>query len=142
MKEHEEDCLVINCKYSVKLEKGSTSFKNYFKQLSVPFNIYADFECILKKVEGDIIECDSNSSYTRKYQDHIPCSFTYKIVCIDNKLSKKVFLYKGKDAVSKFIKSILSEYSYCRKVTKNYFNKNLFIRRIYFIRRRKKISSE
>ena len=118
--------LVINCKQSVKLKSGTIRFKNYFKQLPVPFKIYADFECILKKV--GIIECNSNSSYTRKYQDHVPCSFAYKTACIDNKFSNKVVLYRGKNAVYKFIKSILNEYNYCRKVIKKYFNeKNLIM---------------
>ena len=42
---HKEDCLSINGKQSVDVEKGIIKFKNYFKQLSVPFKIYADFEC-------------------------------------------------------------------------------------------------
>ena len=33
-------------------------------------------------------------------------------------------MYRGKDAVNKFIKSILKEYSYCRSVVKKNFNKN------------------
>ena len=41
-----EDCLSINGKQSVNLGKGIIDFKNYFKQLPVPFKIYADFECI------------------------------------------------------------------------------------------------
>ena len=45
--EHKETCLIINGKKNVKLGKGSISFKNYSKQLSAPFKIYADFECIL-----------------------------------------------------------------------------------------------
>ena len=44
------------------------------------------FECFLEKVDGDI-ECSSNNSYTRKYQNHVPCSFAYKVVCDDNKFS-------------------------------------------------------
>ena len=48
--EHKENCLIINGKQSVKLNSGLISFKNYFKQLSVLFKIYADFECILKRV--------------------------------------------------------------------------------------------
>ena len=36
---HKEDCLRINGKQSVKLEKRIIEFKNYFKQLSVPFKI-------------------------------------------------------------------------------------------------------
>ena len=50
--EHWENCLVINGKQSVKLKSGSIGFKHYFKQLPVPFKIYADFECILKRVKS------------------------------------------------------------------------------------------
>ena len=70
----------------------------------------------LKKVECDSIKNDS--SYTEKYQSHILCSSAYKVVCTDNKFSKKVVLYRGKNAVYKFIEAILSEYSYCRGVMK------------------------
>ena len=40
---HKEDCLSINGKQSVDVEKGIIEFENYFKQLPVPFKIYADF---------------------------------------------------------------------------------------------------
>ena len=59
--EHKEDCLIKNGKESVKLESGYISFTNYFKQIRVPFKIYADFECIFKKVDRDI-EHNSTSS--------------------------------------------------------------------------------
>ena len=88
--DHKEDCLIINGKQNVKLEKGFISFKNHSRQITVPFKIYADFECILKGVDSDIINYDI--SYTRKYQDYISCSFAYKVVCVDNKYSKKVVL--------------------------------------------------
>ena len=52
MTEHKEDCLIINGKQSVKLEKGTIEFENYFKQIPVPFKIYADFECNLRGVES------------------------------------------------------------------------------------------
>ena len=45
--EHKKNCLVINGKQNVKLEKGSISFKNYSRQLPAPFKIYADFQYIL-----------------------------------------------------------------------------------------------
>ena len=48
---HKENCLSINGKQSVKLEKGIIKFENYFKQIPVPFKIYADFECNLRDVE-------------------------------------------------------------------------------------------
>ena len=101
LKEHSGDCLMINGRQNVKLEKGFIELKNFNKQIPVPFKIYADFECLLKGVDSGIHnDC---FSYTSKYQDHIPCSFAYKLVCVDNKFSKDVVLYRGKNAVFKFI---------------------------------------
>ena len=48
---HREDCLSINGVQSVQVEEGIIKFENYFKQLPVPFKIYADFECNLKDIE-------------------------------------------------------------------------------------------
>ena len=50
MIEHKKNCLIINGKQSVKLKSGSISLKNYFKQLPVPFKIYADFEFLLDAI--------------------------------------------------------------------------------------------
>ena len=49
---HKEDCLSINGKQSVKLEKGIIEFEKYFKQIPVPFKIYTDFDCNLRGVES------------------------------------------------------------------------------------------
>ena len=124
MIKHKENCLIINGKQSVKLKSASIGFKNYFKQLPVPFKIYADFESFLKGVQSSD---KNNGSYTEKYLDHIPYSFAYKVVCVDNKLSKKVVLYRGKNAVYRFIETILNEYDYCKKMIKKHFNKNLLM---------------
>ena len=99
-----EDCLSINGKQSVKLEEGIIEFENYFKQIPVPFKIYADFECNLRGVE-----C-YEGSYTKKYQDHIPCSFAYKVVCIDDRFTKPIVVFRGENAAYDFIKAILKEY--------------------------------
>ena len=40
-------------------------------------------------------------------------------------LVKKIVLYRGRNAVNKFIISILNEYNYCKKIMKKHFNKNL-----------------
>ena len=121
MTEHKEDCLIINGKQSVKLEKGTIEFENYFKQIPVPFKIYADFECNLKSVES------YEGSYSKKYQDHIPCSFAYKLVCVDDKFTKPIVVFRGKNPAYKFIEAILREYQYCKKVMKKHFNKNLIM---------------
>ena len=51
--EHKENCLIINCKQSVRLRSGSIKFKNHFKQLAAPFKIYADFECNVEGVKSN-----------------------------------------------------------------------------------------
>ena len=50
--EHKEVCLSIDGAQSVGLEKGTTEFKNFFKQIPGPIKIYADFECNLKSIES------------------------------------------------------------------------------------------
>ena len=91
--DHGEDCLMINGKQNVKLEKGFIKFKNFNRQIPVPFKIYVDFECILK---GCDVGINNNEcfSYTRKYQDHIPFSFAYKVVSINDKFSKDFEILK------------------------------------------------
>ena len=113
---------MINKEQNIKLEKGFIEFKNFNRQIPAPFKIYANFECLLKSCDLGVDDC---FSYTKKYQDHVPCSFAYKVVRIDNKFSKDVVLYRGKNAVFKFIRSIFKEYGYCKSVIKKHFNKNL-----------------
>ena len=84
---HKEDCLSISGQQSINLEKGTIEFKNYFKQLPVPFKTYADFECNSKNVE-----CHEGN-YTKKYHEHVPCSYAYKVVCIDDRFSKPIVVY-------------------------------------------------
>ena len=110
-----------NGKQSVKLEKGIIEFENYFTQIPVPFKIYADFECNLRG-----LECDEGS-YTKKYQDNIPCSFAYKVVCIYDRFTEPIVVYRGENAAYIFIRAILNEYKYCKKVMKKHFNKNLIM---------------
>ena len=116
--------LITNGKLTVKLKSGSIEFKNHFKQLAVSLKIYADFESLLKGVQSSD---KNNASYTDKYKDNIPCSFAYQVVCTGNKSSKLVVLYRRKNAVYKFIKAILEEYDYCKKMMKKHFNKNLIM---------------
>ena len=119
--EHKEVCLSINGAQSVRFEKGTTKFKNYFKQIPVPFKIYADFECNLESVES------YEGSYSKKYQDHIPCSFAYKLICVDDKFIRLIVAFRDENATLKSIESILKEYEYCKEVMKKHFNKNLIM---------------
>ena len=103
---HNENCLSINGVQSVDVEEGIIEFENYFKQLPVPFKIYVDFESNLRDVK--IYE----GSYTKKYHWHVPWSYAYKVVCIDDKFSKSTIIYRGENAAYKFIKAVLEEYKY------------------------------
>ena len=55
---------------------------------------------------------------------NIKVSFAYKVVCIDDRFTKPVVLYRGKNTVNKFIKVFLKEYECCQKVKKKHLNKN------------------
>ena len=118
---HKEDYSSINGEQSVQLEEGTIQFQNYFKQMPVPFKIFADFECNLEPAES------YEGSYIKKYQCHIPCSFAYKVVCIDNRFSKPIVVYRDKNAACEFIRAILKEYKYCKKIRKKHFNENLIM---------------
>ena len=119
--EHKKVCLSINGAQAVRLEKGTIEFKNYFKQIPVSSKIYADFECNLRSVES------SEGFYSKIYQDHLPCSFTYKLGCVDDELTKPIVVFRGENASYKFVKAILKEYLYFKKVMKKHFNKNLIM---------------
>ena len=60
-------------------------------------------------------------------QGHISCCFAYKIVCIHDRFSKPTIIYRGENAAYEFIKAILEEYKYCKKIMDEYFNKNLIM---------------
>ena len=117
---HKQVGLKINGKQSLKLRNGSIKSNDCFKQLVMPFKIYADFESVLRGLQTD--DKGSNASYTKKYQEHIPYSFVYKVVCIDDRFSKLVVLYRGENTVNDFVKATLKQYRYCRLVMKKHFN--------------------
>ena len=63
----------------------------------------------------------------KKYQDHVPCSFAHKVVCADDRFTKPIVVYRSENAAYEFIKAILKEYKYCKKVMNKHFNKNLIM---------------
>ena len=63
----------------------------------------------------------------KKYHDHVPCSYAYKIICIDDRSSKPIVAYRGENTAYEFIKAILKEYKYCKNIIKKHLNKNLIM---------------
>ena len=98
LKSHIKDCFKINGKQTIKmLKKGEyVKFKNFERKLKSPLTIYADFERILAPEDNGMQH--PNESYTNKYQKHVACSYSYKLVCVDDKFSNPFKSYLGEDA--------------------------------------------
>ena len=124
---HKENCIQINGQQAVNMptkDNNILKFNNFHKQQQTPFVIYADFEAITEKIQG--CQPDSNKSYTEAYQIHTDCGYGYKVVCCyDDKYTKPIQLYRGENAVYKFMESMLEEVKYCKKTMKTFFNKPL-----------------
>ena len=124
---HKENCIQVNGEQAIEMpnkDNNILKFTNHHKQLPVPFVIYADFEAITKKVQG--CRQNNNKSYTEAYQTHEDCGYGYKVICCyDDKYTKPTQVYRGKNAVYKFMESMLDEVKDCKKVMKKSFNKPL-----------------
>ena len=79
VKRHIKDCFKINGKQTVNINEKSehVKFKNFERKLKSSFIIYTDFESIL--VLEDNKKQTTNESYTNKYQEHVACSYGYKL---------------------------------------------------------------
>ena len=82
-------------------------FKDYARQLKVPFVIYADFECFTTPIDNCAPDPDRSS--TTKYQHHRPCSYSYVVVSAVEGLTKTPILYRGEDPVSHFLDDLQKE---------------------------------
>ena len=95
---------LINDTQAVQYETGIIKFKNYEKQIPIPFKIYADTECLLKRINI------SEGKYTKLYQKHISNSIGAKLVCIDNRFTlPTITMFEGKNCASNFIKWIFTQ---------------------------------
>ena len=77
----------------VKMPEPNTMlyFKNYHKQLPIPFVVYADFECFTKPMNT----CSPNpkDSYNYNYQKHEPSGFCFYAKSIVPKINIKPIIY-------------------------------------------------
>ena len=63
----------------------------------------------------------------KKYQDHFPCSFAYKVIFIGDRITKPIVVCRGENGAYEFIEALFKEYEYCKKVMKKHFNRNLIV---------------
>ena len=96
------------------VENGITEFKNYFKQLPVPFKIYADFECNLRDIE--IYE----GSYTNEYHEHVPCSYAFKVSALMIGLVSKLLFIEVKMLLMNLLKQFLKNISTAKNNEKTF----------------------
>ena len=81
------------------------------KSLKLPFIIYADLECILKKI--DTCQNNPDLSSTTKINQHIPSGYSIYTSCSFNKLlllnscsNNKLSYFRGEDCMRRFCKDL------------------------------------
>ena len=103
---YDVDCCHVQC---TKFPKDARCrFTNIQKQLPAPFVVYADFEFILKPINEEVVVAQGvdtgTESSTTVFQEHVPCSFAYKIVSIvDPDFSRPLVMHCGEDAAERFV---------------------------------------
>ena len=134
-KKHEEICKNIDFIKTLVPKPGTfIEFKNYKKMIKVPFVIYADFETINKKKyqcnycselfdnfskieDHDCKKKNNEIIKTKKYQELVPCGFSFYVHSVIPEIKFPVELYRGPDAAKVFCKKIQE---YTREIYKIY----------------------
>ena len=74
------------------------------KSLKLPFVIYADLECLLKRISP--CENNPNESSTTKINKHTSSGYSIFTSCSFDKSKNKLNYYRGKDCMKKFCKDL------------------------------------
>ena len=74
------------------------------KSLKLPFVIYADLECIFKKI--DTCQNNTDLSSTTKINQHIPSGYSIYTTCSFDKYNNKLGYYRGEDCMRRFCKDL------------------------------------
>ena len=74
------------------------------KSLKVPFIIYADLECILRKMSA--CQVNPTKSYTEKKAEHEPSGYSLVTYCSFDKSKNEIKYYRGEDCMKMFCKDL------------------------------------
>ena len=85
-------------------EEKKVHFKSTFKQLRVPFVVYADFEAFTTRLDHQ-----DHAAGTSKYQHHEPSGFSYMVVSEVDQYCKSPVVYRGENVVETFLKKLKEE---------------------------------
>ena len=123
--EHKGICLKINGKRTVRLKKVLLSLRIVLSKHMVHLKFMLILSLFFKTVKSNE---KASGSYTEKKM-----KITFLVVFLINlfvliiNLGSQVVLYRGENTANKFIKAILEEHDYYKKVMKKYFSKNLIM---------------
>ena len=82
-------------------------FENYESKINSPFIVYAVFESILVPEYNG--KQNPEQSYSNKYQKYIAYIYDYELACVDDKFSRPLNTYLGKDTFYNFINSMIEK---------------------------------
>ena len=105
LKKHERVCNNHDyCHVDMPKEHEKIKYLPGEKSLKIPFIIYANLECLLKKVRP----CQSNpeNSDTEKNVKHKPSGYAWCSICSFNETKNRRYFYRGKDCIKKFCKDL------------------------------------
>ena len=79
-------------------------FNQHQNSNKASFIIYADLECITKKIDGCKINPENSS--TTKVNEHIPSGFSMPTILSFRSIENKHDVYRGQDCMKKFCESL------------------------------------
>ena len=85
-------------------KNDTIKFLNGFKQLKVPFTMFADFESLLVPAKNA-----NNKKKTTKINDHLPSGFCVYSKYAHGNVENPLKLYRGPDCAEKFCKYVVKE---------------------------------
>ena len=62
-----------------------------------------------------------------KYQEHFPNSIKLKLMCIDDRFTLPIIIFKGKHCINKFIWWVINKNKRIKERISNHFNKELIL---------------
>ena len=105
LKKHERVCNNHDyCHVDMPKEHEKIKYLPGEKSLKVPFIIYADLECLLKKVQSS--QNNPENSDTEKKLKHKPSGYAWYSICSFDDTKNRRYFYRRKDCIKKFCKDL------------------------------------
>ena len=111
----------INGPQSVRIEKGTIVFKIFLKKYQLHLKYMLIFSLIQGALKFMKVLTQRNIKIT-----FLVVLLTKLYVLMINLLSH-IFVFRGENPAYEFIKAILKEYEYCKKIIRKCFNKKLIM---------------